>query len=43
LLRTMGISARVIRAAPAMTFRFMSPRGEIEFRGTAPRGFTLEG
>jgi hypothetical protein len=41
LLRTLGISARITHAAPAMALRFMSPRGEIEFRGTAPRGFTL--
>jgi len=41
LLRSFGIAARVTQAAPAMAFRFASPRGEIEFSGTAPRGFTL--
>jgi hypothetical protein len=41
LLRTFGIAARMTRAAPAMAFRFESPRGEIEYSGAAPRGFTL--
>jgi hypothetical protein len=41
LLRTLGISARITPGAPAMAFRFTSPRGEIVFSGAAPRGFTL--
>ncbi|MGH8597348.1 MAG: VOC family protein [Gammaproteobacteria bacterium] len=41
LLTMFGISARITRAPAAMAFRFASPNGEIEFSGTAPRGFTL--
>jgi hypothetical protein len=40
LLQTLGISARVAQGLAAMKFRFVSPRGEIEFSG-APRGFML--